>query len=208
MYCMAINGKQPEDQVFLKGLLSSSRKEVDAAVMQLYETYYPTISGYLLKRGFEASDIQDIFQDGILAFLNALKKGKVKGDGNAGGYFFTVCKHLAFKKGTRGARMPLDSTDIQSLEVASEDWSESEEEKQRNQLRIRSWKLMESLGKPCAKLLRMSFEENRKIVSFFAELGYKNAQVARTAKYKCLKRLRDKLSKDPFAQSLIRTLFT
>lgn len=204
---MSINSEQPPKQVSLKGLLSSSRKEVDIAVMQLYDNYYPSISSYLLKRGFKDPDIQDIFQDGILAFLDALKRGKVKESANVGGYFFTVCKHLALKKGAKESRMPLDSIDIQKLEQAPENWDSMDEEDERSQLRLRSWKLMESLGKSCQDLLRMSFTENRKIVSFYAELGYKNAQVARTAKYKCLKRLKDKLAQDPYSQRLIKMLF-
>ncbi|MEZ4687573.1 MAG: hypothetical protein R3B47_16385 [Bacteroidia bacterium] len=114
---------------------------------------------------------------------------------------------LGNKKGERSGRIGIDQTDMQKLENLSAE-QPGEDEDERNQLRVRSWKLMESLGQPCAELLKKSFGENRKIVDFFAELGYKNAQVARTAKYKCLQRLKEKLEKDPRAQQLIKTLFS
>ena len=198
----------PGDQIYLQGLLSSNPEEVNKAVMLLYQKYYPGVSSYFLKRGLGTMDIEDIFQDGIMSFLNALKAGKIKESANAGGYFFTICKHIGIKKGTKAARIPLVDIDYQQIEEIPAEGNNTAEEDERNQLRMSSWKLMESLGKSCEDLLKKSYVENKKIIAFYAELGYKNAQVARTAKYKCLKRLKEKLAKDPIAQHLLKTLFS
>ena len=201
---MAINS----EHLSIKHLLSTNPEEVNRAVMQLYEQYYPGVSSYLLKRGLNDMDIQDVFQDGILAFLRALREGKINEKANVGGYLFTICKHIGIKKGEKNSRTAGDLLEAQALEKMPADWEPTEEEEERNALRMRSWKIMESLGNPCAELLKKAFGENRKIVDFFAELGYKNAQVARTAKYKCLQRLKAKLEKDPRAQQLIKILFS
>ena len=192
-------------KISLKGLKSSDPAEVDKAVMLIYRNYYPGVSNYFRYRGFTDMDIQDVFHDGILVFLKALKNGKIKDQASAGGYFFTICKHIGLKKGAQDSHISLDEI---NLKMPEEIPNETEEEDHRNQLRLKNWKLMESLGKPCKDLLEKSFVENKKIVAFFTELGYKNAQVARTAKYKCLKRLKDKFAQDPQAQYLLKILFS
>lgn len=195
------------NNISLKGLKSSDPKQVEMAVTELYERYYPAVSGFLLKRGLGDLDIQDVFQDGIMAFLRALNDGKVKEGANVGGYFFTICKHLGMKRGEKNARMATEDIDFSRLEEVPEDWEAKEADEERQKLRSKSWALMDSLGQPCQELLKRAFEGNQKIMDFFAELGYKNAQVARTAKYKCLQRLKKKLSQDPQAKKLINTLF-
>ncbi|MEZ4687572.1 MAG: hypothetical protein R3B47_16380 [Bacteroidia bacterium] len=57
------------EQLTIKNLLSPDPGEVNRAVMQLYELYYPGVSSYLLKRGLADEDIQDVFQDGILSLF-------------------------------------------------------------------------------------------------------------------------------------------
>ncbi len=195
------------NNISLEGLKSSDPKQVEMAVTELYERYYPAVSGYLMKRGLGDLDIQDVFQDGIMTFLRALNDGKVKEGANVGGYFFTICKHLGMKRGEKNARMATEDIDFSRLEEVPEDWEAKEADEERQKLRSKSWALMDSLGQSCQELLKRAFEGNQKIMDFFAELGYKNAQVARTAKYKCLQRLKKKLSQDPQAKKLINTLF-
>jgi DNA-directed RNA polymerase specialized sigma24 family protein len=193
----------------VKNLLSSNPEDVNRAVIELYKQYFPGVSSYLSKYGLSEIDIQDVFQDGIITFLGMLRKGKIKENENVGGYLFTICKHAGFKKGKKNSTSSGLDIDISRLEQLPDALDpDMEEEETRNQLRLKSWKLMEPLGKSCGDLLKKAFSSDDKIAHFYAELGYKNAQVARTAKYKCLKRLKALLEKDPQAQQLIKRLFS
>ncbi|MFK7972507.1 MAG: RNA polymerase sigma factor [Bacteroidia bacterium] len=205
---MAIDDKQHIEKVSYSGLLSPDPGKVNDAIKLLYNQYFAGVSSYLSKYGLGKADIQDVFHDGILTFLDALRKGKVKENANIGGYFFTICKHIGLKKGKLQNRIPISDIDFERLDQPPSDWANEGKEDERDKLRTTSWQLMEKLGKPCVDLLKMSFQSNRKIVAFYEELGYKNAQVARTAKYKCLKRLKEKIKKDPASNRLLKTFFS
>jgi len=201
---------QPYTSLALQQALESSDgTQYNRAVRDLYQVYYDKISQYLLKKGVDEADAKDVFQDAVLLFTQRLQNGKIQLNANLGGYLFTICKHLAIRQKEQKDRMPFVKIDWYIKDrVSGKNSDVRKVDPEWEKLYKRCWEVLDEMGNPCKELILRSLAREEKIVDFFAELGYKNAQVARTAKYKYLKRLRVKLEKDPEANYLMHRLFS
>lgn len=77
----------------LKGIV-----ENDHEVMQyIYDKYFESIKGFVLRHGGTKDDAWDVFQDGIIVVYEQVKNKKLTIQNTFHTYFFTICKYTWFK---------------------------------------------------------------------------------------------------------------
>jgi len=77
----------------LKGII-----ENDHRVMQyIYEKYFESIKGFVIKHGGNRDDAWDVFQDGIIVIYEQSKTKELRIKNTFHTYFFTICKYTWLK---------------------------------------------------------------------------------------------------------------
>ena len=131
-------------------------------------------------------DAKEIWQQAVVVLYENVMSGKLTHlNSNLKTYLFAVGKnklmerHRAEQKLTRpdGARW---------IATADEDAGHDVREAALNLVET----TLDALGDPCKSLLELYYYQRLIVADIAARLGYKNADAAKTAKYKCLKRLR------------------
>lgn len=107
-------------------------------------------------------------------------------------YIFSVARNL-FRESFRnknGQHIPLDETNSNILLPDHLDNSFFESEQQAHKREVVR-QLLDQIGDPCRKLLRMLFIDGFKPKEVLAEMGYSDDRVARKRKSLCLKQMRE-----------------
>ncbi len=177
---------------FLQGIA-----ENDYSVLQkIYQTSLPEVTKYIKNNSGGLDDAKDVFQEGILAIYNKIKKEELVLTTTFHAYLFSVCKNIWLKKlrSKNNKVLPLSTT-----------WGLTEEnEYEELMLKSRKWKLFNqkfsALAEECRKVLQMLFngQSGKEIAS---EMGY-TEDYAKRKKYKCKLSLMDSIRKDPEYKSL------
>lgn len=177
---------------FLQGIA-----ENDYSILQkVYQTSLPEVTKYIKNNSGNLDDAKDVFQEGILAIYNKVKKEELVLTTTLHAYLFSVCKNLWLKRlrSKSWQALPLSTTWGFTVEV---DYDEQF-------LKSRKWKLFNqkfsTLAEECRKVLQMLFngQSGKEIAS---EMGY-TEDYAKRKKYKCKLSLMDSIKKDPEYKSL------
>lgn len=77
----------------LKGIIDN-----DHEVMQyVYDKYFESIKGFVIRHGGTKDDAWDVFQDGIIVVYEQVKSKKLTIQNTFHTYFFTICKYTWLK---------------------------------------------------------------------------------------------------------------
>lgn len=77
----------------LKGIVNN-----DHEVMQyIYEKYFESIKGFVVRHGGTKDDAWDVFQDGLIVVYEQVKNKKLTIQNTFHTYFFTICKYTWLK---------------------------------------------------------------------------------------------------------------
>ncbi len=182
---MANNARLKEHQ-----LIASIRNGDKDALGKVYKSYRnPFILWALKYFNIQESDVLDIYQDVIIIFI---KKINTEEDFilncSIKTFLFAIGKNLILKKGHQQSKLKLYGehdefiSDIINYDVIKE--IELNEE-QKDIL-----KAINELGKKCQQILFLFYYRRFSIESIKNKLGYKNVDVVRTQKVRCMKSLK------------------
>ena len=150
---------------------------------------------FLKKYRFLQETVEDLFHECTEIFLNNVRNNKVERLTSIGAYLVGVGKNIVNGriKSPSFFLQELDETIVQRFErVVGPEIDPEDFEKRVHLLE----KCMEILGEPCRTLIKLSETSNMSMEEISQITGHKNADSAKTQKYKCLKRLRDIIKKE------------
>ncbi len=146
------------------------------------------IIGYVLKNGGSKEDGQDVLQDAVSAFYFNIINSKYRSESDIEGYIYGIARNIWLKSlnvkskmksiqdadfiKDPGADLGLDEDAIRYLDSG-----------------------MEKMNIICRELLVHAFYYNYSAAELCKKFDFKNEQVARNKKYKCLKKLRELMDK-------------
>lgn len=165
------------------------------ASKEIYNTYYPIISKWIVSNGGEIEQAQDIFQDGLIVLYQKSKEPEFCLTCKIGTYLFAICKRLWFKRFQTKSQQRVQQVDFSDEAqnwdgaFASEETDVNlfiENEKQLEQLQ----EAMEQLGEPCLQLIKLFYIEKKSMQDIANQLNYANTETAKVQKYKCITRLK------------------
>jgi len=175
-------GKAEKD--WIESIKNGGEAELNS-LYALYREEFISWSGSVYK--LDEAVAADVFQDAVITFYWNVKKGKLTElTSSVKTYLFAIGKNLSLKRIKKDSKMVVDS---QVLEYnASFEFDEVNLEVTERQQVIAA--LLKNLGDPCKSILKMFYFDSFTMDSIAERLGYKNENVVKTQKLRCLQKLK------------------
>ena len=140
-------------------------------------------------------DAEDIFQEVVISFINAIQKNKFRGESSIKTFLYSMNKHAwlnELKKRGRAMQRELNYGKDQDREDLDASHLIVHRE-----ARTQVIEIVDQLGGACKKILLMFYYENLSMKEILEKTEYETEQVVRNKKYKCLQQLEQMLNEKP-----------
>jgi len=191
-----------EDPELIRAI-QGSIEENEAALIQITNEWGAGTLKNIMKYGVPERDADDVFFLALTALNRAVIKGQFNGEGTLRAYFNRICTNKCmdyFKKNPKTVISIADPVVTGGGEVPpepeylmSEDWI------------VLFELLISRLGEKCQKVLIMK-KTGYSMQEIAKDMGWQQAQTARTEASKCRERLREAAEADPKIMNEIKTL--
>jgi RNA polymerase sigma factor (sigma-70 family) len=169
----------------------------DAILIELYKLYRNEFISWAFKNyNLNSDDAKDIFQESILAFYTNVKSGKLtKFTSDVKTYLFAICKFkiLNFQKKQQRS-VTFSNFDRLRVNEPMENHIQDKEEDEFIKDIVK--KYLNEQCEDCKKVLELYYFKELDMKAIAAEMGYKNADVAKKKKYECFKKLAEMVRKN------------
>lgn len=167
----------------------------DAAIKQLYNSYFKTATSYITQHGGSGEDAEDIFQEVLLTFIQLVQQNKFRGESSIGTFLYAIVRHAWLnelkRKGRADVREEKYEMTQEKIEADASRYMEAKEEKKA------LFAMIENLGDTCKKILMAFYFENLSMREILSGLHYDSEQAVRNKKHKCLKQLEQVIFANP-----------
>ncbi|MBI3511679.1 MAG: sigma-70 family RNA polymerase sigma factor [Bacteroidetes bacterium] len=165
-------------------LIELLRKGESAAFRKLYVQHFNMIRYFVINNNGREEDARDLFQEASVVLFEQLSSGKFELHSSLKTWIYAVCRNKWLKQ-LEKKKKNIRLTDFEKAEdVMMEEKSSNEIIHQ--QLRIS----LSRLGVGCRKLLLLFYYFKKNMEEIATDLGYTNADNAKSQKYKCLQKLK------------------
>ncbi len=189
------------DQEIIAGLRQGGRAERQC-LKQLYRVHQQRVLRFIIENTGSEAEGKDIFQEGVLVFYKQVRAEKFRGESQLGTYLFSICKYLWFQK--------LKKENRRAELLENHEWEPQQIDPYRPMIDSEKQQmvlaLLEELGESCKEILLASLYDDKAMDEIAQQMGFKNEQIARNKKYKCLKRLQALLDQQPGLRASLREL--
>lgn len=157
---------------------------------RIYTSYRSGFLMFASKYNLPQEDILDVYQDAFVALIENAEKGKLDGlNAELKTYLFSIGKYMIFGKLRKNKT---DFVEIKTLPDGLE-WPEIDGSDQQIGRLENSLK---KLGDQCYKILQLFYFEEKKLDEIMELLPYQSKDVLKSQKARCLKHLKEMLSKN------------
>lgn len=178
-----------ENNRILAGLWKDNKK----VIYEFYEAEFSKVAFMVIKNSGTIEDAKDIFQDAMVILMDKFTWNKLDlAECRLGTYIYSISRNLWFEQ-LRKQKKENDFADIRRYNAVDISVEYYEEEPDMFELVS---KAIDSLGDPCKTLLELFYFENHSWESIASIMRYSSAASARNQKYKCLERIREKVSRN------------
>ncbi|WP_221392556.1 RNA polymerase sigma factor [Dyadobacter sp. NIV53] len=171
--------------------------EVSEGKFNMLDQFYKTHKSGFLKwvyksYGLSRSESEDIYQDAFEVLFKKITLGKLDNiQANLKSYLFSVGKYMIYNKFKKGKTVNLTSdqpeNELNKLEDVQMLPLEADEEEQRLEVVV---SCKRDLSRSCQSILDMFYAEKKSMKEIARLLGYKNEDVVKSQKVRCLSELR------------------
>lgn len=163
-------------------LVEEIQKGNEEALVSMYRNYYTMVRNFILKNNGSDEEIDDVFQDSLIAVWQNVNKDEFTLTVKMSTYLMSIVKNLWFKRLKKKHRFTVVEDGIKERLVYEEPKSSNFDAKV-----IRE--MVASLDETCRKLLGYFYFdqlENRVIAE---KMGFANTNTVKSKKYQCFKKL-------------------
>lgn len=172
----------------------------DKTISEFYKKERPKATNFLKRKfsEFSKQDIDDVVSDSTVILCNNIKNGKYQqGEASLSTYFMSICKNQALSKNQQQKRgwavLPLDDERaLSTFNDSNVDYLLGQSS-DRDQILDEVVKLVKNLPEPCGSILWSFYWKDFSMEEIADWEGYKNADVAKSKKSKCLSKLKEKV---------------
>jgi len=183
-------------------VLTSRKKHEDAVLRFLYAEVKPSITKFILNNKGDYDDVEDIIQDAIIVFYEKVKNNTLQLEKTVSGYIYTVGKYMWYNKLRKNKKhVRLENNDFSKIGLDEFD-TELFHTNETSFVK----ELFNKIGQACQTVLHQSVFEKIAMDQIAQLNGYKNEQIARNKKYRCLKELRTVIEQSTQYQTIINEL--
>ena len=172
-----------------------SGKNINESIRVIYQDHFDQLSWFVMNNSGSMHDAEDIFQEVVISFINAIQKNKFRGESSIKTFLYSMNKHAwlnELKKRGRAMQRELNYGKDQDREDLDASHLIVHRE-----ARTQVIEIVDQLGGACKKILLMFYYENLSMKEILEKTEYETEQVVRNKKYKCLKQLEQMLNEKP-----------
>lgn len=176
-----------KDEKIIHAIKEGKNQEI---LHTLYRGVLPDVKRFIYKNGGNSDQAEDVFQEGVVTFIVAVKSGKFKEGNSIAAYIKAIVRNKwydQFKaklKEEEAVKNLYETEKIENQEI-SEDQVKTVQT------------LLNSLDESCQKLLRLSVFEGHSYAKIAEKVGMTNEAVVKTTMYRCRKKLKAKVQSIP-----------
>ncbi len=184
IFSLSIRQKVYSDFEMVEGLKTNQREVVE----YIYHDFFSKARGLLQKMGAKEEEVEDIFQEGMVALWKNIQQQTYELNSNVklSSYFLEICKRRWWEK-IRNQKKQINIS-IDEVEVSNTDpnvldqWLKQEEQDQFQ-------RLYRTLGERCQDILRRFYYEKESMKQIALAFSLTEPS-ARNEKYRCMQRLK------------------
>ena len=181
----------------LKEAIAMGGKAAEDAIDHLDKEYYEAVIRFLMAKNARREDAQDIFQDALINLVISIQAGKFKGTSSLKTYLFAISHNLWLNKFNKLVKRERGLEFMPEESISDADIQLMDKEKRQT---IES--LFSLLGEGCTQVLWLWISDFS-MDEIAQRLGYKNGQIARNKKHRCLKRLKKLIGEEESVRNLL-----
>lgn len=167
-------------------LLDALRNGEESALVELFHKNRRPIASLVIRSHGTEDDVEDVLQEALVVLWERVRDGSFEYQAKLGTFIYATAKNIWFRKLARQRRELPASDD--AFEVADGD-STPLEEMEENERILAVQQAMEKIGNPCRDLLLLYYWEEQSMEEIAMNLGFANADTAKSKKYQCKKAL-------------------
>jgi len=176
-----------EDQNLIEQLKLKNLKTLD----QVYLSYKEEFFFFAGKFSIPEEDVLDVYQDTIISFYDNIQTGKLQRlTCSLKSYLFAIGKFKMYRKRERNSLVFNDDLIIHSSQAV--ETFEVELDKEREKVLKEAFG---RLGNKCKKVLELFYYEGLTLDEIQEHLGYSSKDVLKSQKSRCLKQLKEFVTK-------------
>ena len=160
------------------------------------------VARFILLNSGKPEDVDDIFQDGLIALYKLAKKDQIGKVANVEAYLYSICRNLWLRRLQRDKK-EVELTEVQEA-IPTEEVSLSRLLSEERRLALD--KLIDQLGDSCRQVLILYYYDRLSMKEIAEQMGFSGDQVAKNKKSNCLKKLREIILNSPHYRSLLKNL--
>jgi len=196
-----IYGKKKSEKEIIH--LIKSKQNISIALKQIYEQYYGIIKTLILTNSGNKQDAEDIFQEAIMVLIDMIQGERFAEKSSLKTLIYAICRNMWLDQLKRRSKYVIRDThkdyelgmepDVSLALVSSEKRNELEQ-------------VFNQLGEPCHSMLKAYYYEELSIPQLWERYKkqFKNEQVIRNKKSKCLRTLREQIGQNPAVVHSVR----
>jgi len=165
-------------------VLERIRKGDETALQYLYKQHYRMMLRLVLKNSGTEEEAQDVFQDSLILFWQKVHLPDFQLTSKISTFLYSICYNLWRKELEKKSRLSREEKD----EAVVEDWDKQERIQIVNAC-------INKLGATCKKILQYYYFDELSMNDIAQQMGFSNADTAKTKKYKCKKELDELIKK-------------
>lgn len=191
---MALIGRERlRDEDVIQGILQGGKQET-RCLRQLYRSHETMITSMVRTHKGSEEEANDIFQEAIIVFYEQVKSGKFVLKARISTFLYAVARNLWLSRlKKKGRESPLlEQQAAQEVEPAANPLERVLETEQRGLL----MQFVGQLAQDCQQVLMQSIFEQCNMKEIAQQMGYRNEQIARNKKHKCIGYLKKIIQRD------------
>lgn len=171
-------------------------KKGNSKVLRHVYAHLNAVTSYVTKNSGAIEDGHDVFQEAVLAFYRNAVKPEFQLTSSIGTYLYAISRRIWLNKLRQkkvkiiDSEMDQDFTLVETFEFELPQFSSPD-------LGQKIRKILDEVGGTCREILQLFYFRRLSLEEIKEQLAYRSSQVVRQQKYRCIKKIKDKVSKTP-----------
>lgn len=178
------------DKILIEGILKQDQK----IIVEIYNTFFPSVRQFIYLNNGSLEDAKDIFNDAIVVILLKARENTLDVKCSLKTYVYAICRNMWLKKvkSPSGDLIPYDEIEdtILAAEVTEDAFLDF------NHGKLLFQKHLIKMPVTCKEIIE-AFLEGKSFKEITEEMNFENESYARKRKYRCIKMLIKRIQSDP-----------
>lgn len=174
-------------------LLERIKKGEESCIKELYHEYRTDFLKWSkYQYNLDLDTAIDVFQDCMIILYSNVVNGKLTElSSSIKTYIYSIAKNQILKRMNKNDRLRFQDQSMDTSDVSATDGQLELSERQ-----VFIKEIMESIGEPCKSILKLFYFKRYSMEAIAQTLKYKNENVVKSQKLRCINELKDKVSKN------------